>query len=223
MSIFDRIKAKADARRLAKGRTKYQNKALTNVRAGENTNRELLSDIFGQDNKISLDAKNVNALEVSAERDIIREDRTVPETKPETAAEYRTRKAQELEAKKQALVDKQKAVTASKAMEQGIPDITPIEKKTNTKSGIVNPDATEKSGHRTEYTDAEIKQQNRDAKPDDLGVTSYKKKVGNKWVQKYSGDSNARANVKNKWAEVMGKDAVFPGFSAAMKKMKGLI
>ena len=103
----------------------------------------------------------------------------------------------------------------------------PSTKPTNTggsKSGITNQEMTDRSGVKQEYTSSEVQDLNKNAKPDKHGVTkTYVKGKDGKYTEKYTtaagGHKKSTASLKAAWTKQMGKDAVYPGNSAAIKRM----
>lgn len=131
---------------------------------------------------ISLESKK--ATEIKAPKSEAPELKKSTQKTKETAAEYRARRAQELADAKQAMVNKQKAVTASKAKnaDQDTPDV----EVTSTKKspGSEETQATTTRGGYTEtLTQAELDAQNRGEKPTSQGIT---------WNTKTSGDTSGR-------------------------------
>ena len=77
-----------------------------------------------------------------------------------------------------------------------------------------------KGGYTEEMTLQEVQDFNKNAKPNSLGVTmQYVKGPGGKYIKKFKGKEGSRVKIKAAWAEKFGKDAKFPGFSAAAEKL----
>ena len=80
-------------------------------------------------------------------------------------------------------------------------------------SGVRNPEMSNRAGVNVDYTTDEIKQLNRDAKPDAYGTTvRYVKGEDGNYKKSYrSKDLKASESAMRKaWTEKFGKDAVFP-------------
>jgi hypothetical protein len=81
------------------------------------------------------------------------------------------------------------------------------------KSGITNPEYSERAGHKQEYTNDEIRELNENAKPDEHGVTMrYAKGKDGKYKKTYGSKDTktSEASLRKAWTEKFGTDAVFP-------------
>jgi len=149
-----------------------------------------------------------------------------PEARKETASEFRARRAKELQAAKDKQSAKQKEVQTTKdakwakVAEDKAKNDKP-KAKTNTgqkSSGVKNTKKSDSAGVKVDYTDNEVKELNRNAKPDKYGLTMrYEKDKNGKNVKKYgSQDSKkSQASLKAAWTKKMGSDAVYPGHTKA--------